>query len=567
MNRMNNEEIKQSAEEIRDPSPEAEEKAERLNKTAADESVGDGSATEPVGDNPPEEAVSETIAEEPSAEEPVTEEKQATIEEYELTEEAASDLSGETVCEAESGEISDKTEQPEEKPAVSDFYEEFLEEEEDVVIDREEEPFVQPFDPEDEDAELVLFAQRITGAKHSVATTAAPIRTRTPEQNRSVTNGIPMRRGAEGGREAEPAPAPSPASESERKGNVLLGTVVACAAALVLLLSTVVVLVNMAYDKARPADLEMYVSPEDASPIEITQTGVDAPDSVEPEETPEAGESSTGEETDPLAAESASETESETEPETEPPVQQFFVTVDFFEGDDIEVSTAKITLRELLETVGRPLKEGEIPSVDLDTLIASDAVITVAKHEYRTETAEETIPYETEVVKTDLIPRDTTNYLRYGEEGTKTYTYTVEYVNGVETSRTLASEEVTKWPVNEKYELGVGGSFVGKDGVTYTYSHRKVVRATYYNWVGLTHIGHEAGNQSLAVDQTVIPLGTMLYVKNDKYDFGLRMADDTGGAVKGDLVDIWISTEDAATIHKEFCDIGYHYDMEIYFVD
>ena len=152
-----------------------------------------------------------------------------------------------------------------------------------------------------------------------------------------------------------------------------------------------------------------------------------------------------------------------------------------------------------------------------------------------------------------------------GENGMKETTYAVEYVNGVEASRTYVSERIAKEPVTEKYEVGVGGSFVGADGVTYTYSMRRVVPATYYNLEGPTYIGKDADETVIAVDPNYIPLYTVLYVKNDKFDFGKRIAADTGSLVKGWEVDIWIADDNPQL--KDFAWIGYHYDMEIYYID
>lgn len=58
---------------------------------------------------------------------------------------------------------------------------------------------------------------------------------------------------------------------------------------------------------------------------------------------------------------------------------------------------------------------------------------------------------------------------------------------------------------------------------------------TCYDNYGVTASGAEAGMQSVAVDPAVIPLGTQIYVDG----VGQRIADDTGGDVIGDHVDIW----------------------------
>ena len=61
---------------------------------------------------------------------------------------------------------------------------------------------------------------------------------------------------------------------------------------------------------------------------------------------------------------------------------------------------------------------------------------------------------------------------------------------------------------------------------------------TCYDLSGLTKTGAMAGLQSAAVDPGVIPLGTQIYVQG----VGVRTADDTGGAIVGNHVDIWEPT-------------------------
>jgi len=53
-----------------------------------------------------------------------------------------------------------------------------------------------------------------------------------------------------------------------------------------------------------------------------------------------------------------------------------------------------------------------------------------------------------------------------------------------------------------------------------------------------------AGPESIAVDPSVITARTQIYVQG----VGLRTADDTGGAITGDHVDIWEPTYYACAI-------------------
>lgn len=62
--------------------------------------------------------------------------------------------------------------------------------------------------------------------------------------------------------------------------------------------------------------------------------------------------------------------------------------------------------------------------------------------------------------------------------------------------------------------------------------------ATCYALTGTTASGAPAGPGSIAVDRRVIPLGTRLIVEG----YGPGDARDTGGAIKGHRVDVWLST-------------------------
>ena len=64
-------------------------------------------------------------------------------------------------------------------------------------------------------------------------------------------------------------------------------------------------------------------------------------------------------------------------------------------------------------------------------------------------------------------------------------------------------------------------------------------RATCYDLAGTTASGAPAGPGSIAVDPSVIPLGTHLHVTG----YGDGIASDTGGAIVGNRIDLWESTD------------------------
>ncbi len=49
---------------------------------------------------------------------------------------------------------------------------------------------------------------------------------------------------------------------------------------------------------------------------------------------------------------------------------------------------------------------------------------------------------------------------------------------------------------------------------------------------------HATPNNTIAVDPNIIPLGTQVFIDGEIYT-----AQDVGGAVKGNVIDIWVADE------------------------
>lgn len=441
------------------------------------------------------------------------------------------------------------------------------------------EQYIRLMNEEGEDDENVAaVAERITGERHSRVSTAAPIRVRDssaqgrpqtrPENSGHMRDTAAVPRVHDGAGERVPRRkeqgTPETAAPTGNNGSVRRYALVSAAVLLLILISAAAVVTGVLHSREDSTPVEPP-SPETAEvPIEPSEElqGATSGDTSEEAEVSENGTADTSGDTSQDAVETEPEPEPETEPEPEP---EFTVTLDFYDREDIVTTVPAMTLSELYAAVGYTPRESDRPSVGLDDMIAADAYITIDTAEYKNVSVTEVLPYESDIIELDTIPRGEVNYLSYGENGEIVRTYTVEYINDAEVSRTLAWEETTKAPVNETYELGVGGSFVGEDGVTYTYSYKRTVPSTYYNIEGLTYLGTMADETVIAVDPDKIPLGTRVYVKNDVYDFGVRIASDVGPKVEEWEVDVWLSPNDPQ--YASFAQIGYHYDMEIYYID
>lgn len=126
-----------------------------------------------------------------------------------------------------------------------------------------------------------------------------------------------------------------------------------------------------------------------------------------------------------------------------------------------------------------------------------------------------------------------------GKAGIVTTTYLVTFLNGKPVSKSLVSKTVKKAePVimamgPQGYRPSRGSFMRGKvldmHASAYDASPRTIPGTT-----GRTATGMKAVYGCIAVDPRVIPLGTHLFVEG--YGFGI--ASDTGGAIKGNRIDL-----------------------------
>lgn len=93
-----------------------------------------------------------------------------------------------------------------------------------------------------------------------------------------------------------------------------------------------------------------------------------------------------------------------------------------------------------------------------------------------------------------------------------------------------------------------GNTITAANGETYHYTKVLACSATAYTTEGFEEKHNASGNiarvGTVAVDPKVIPLGTALYIVTDdgEYIYGYCIAEDTGGAVKGNIVDLFFNT-------------------------
>ena len=212
-------------------------------------------------------------------------------------------------------------------------------------------------------------------------------------------------------------------------------------------------------------------------------------------------------------------------------------------GTEYDYTYFAVECSDFLTYAGVTLTEVDRVSVPGDVILYDNMMIDVSTVEYEQYTVEEPMPYNYDLTEVDTVPRGSLNVLTEGVDGVKRVTYLEKRVGGEITDREVIAEEIVVPPVNGTAEYGVGGVVTASDGTYYTYSYRKLMEATAYTYVPgkttmTTATGATLAKGIVAVDPTVIPMHTKMYIASDTYEYGYGVAEDTGGVIKGDIVDL-----------------------------
>ena len=220
------------------------------------------------------------------------------------------------------------------------------------------------------------------------------------------------------------------------------------------------------------------------------------------------------------------------------------------------------TVTELLARLDvrpSPLEMVSVAILDngIEIIVNSEFVF----YEHITNTTE----HETVYQYNDKLPDWQENVLQEGRDGERREVYEVIYQDGEETARQLI--DVVDTPAEPTIiEKGTRANFANNgdevsaintnadgsgtitldNGQTLTFSSSRTMKGTAYTTGGKVGTRTASGTQVrvgvVAVDRSVMPLGTKVYVvSNDgSYVYGFAVAEDTG--VRGNIIDLYMDT-------------------------
>lgn len=220
----------------------------------------------------------------------------------------------------------------------------------------------------------------------------------------------------------------------------------------------------------------------------------------------------------------------------------------------ITVDGRTIKTRTRRKTVGEVLAQEEVTLMGQDfsrppasDLISADAVIEIVRVRETLEIDQEFIPFETNWIADPQMEIDNQEVRQTGTMGVIKKRTRVRYENGQEVWRELEDDWLGQEPSNRLIAYGtnivVRTLNTGDGPIEYwrkipmlatAYSAATSGKESDHPRYGITRSGLPVGFGMAAVDPTVIPLMTRLYVPG----YGPALAADTGGLILGKHIDL-----------------------------
>lgn len=232
-----------------------------------------------------------------------------------------------------------------------------------------------------------------------------------------------------------------------------------------------------------------------------------------------------------------------------------FLTVD---GKSDMVITKPCTVEDLL--VDRRIVLGPLDRINhpRHEILTESQEIRIIRVRQETITEKRTIPYDTVRRANRDLEKGLTRVVQTGKNGVGEAAIQITYENGKEVSRKHSAYRITQAPIDQIIEYGTKDTLVAARGQTIRFERALFMTATAYcpckictgkdpghPRSGTTRLGIPVRPGIVAVDPRVIPLGTRLYVEG----YGYALAADTGSAIKGNRIDLFMETHQQAKLY------------------
>jgi len=206
------------------------------------------------------------------------------------------------------------------------------------------------------------------------------------------------------------------------------------------------------------------------------------------------------------------------------------------DGQCQEIVVPPGTVEETLAAAGLELGEKDIVTPGLMESVAPQQKIEIIRVTEEIKEIESPISYGVEVKNDNKLEKGLYKVINPGKTGVAVNTVKITYHNGKEAHKEILSSKTLIEPENKVIAMGTI-TVASRGNINFDFKEVKYMESTAYTYTGRrTATGREPAVGIVAVDPSIIPLGTKLYIEG----YGYAQAADTGGSVKGNIIDVFL---------------------------
>lgn len=208
------------------------------------------------------------------------------------------------------------------------------------------------------------------------------------------------------------------------------------------------------------------------------------------------------------------------------------------DGKTVTLNSAKSTVANVLADAG--IKLGPLDKIQpsLTTQIAANLKVKITRVATKEEQVEQAIPFEIIKRRDGNRPYGKSAVVQDGKNGMERLHYKVTLEDGKPVKKELVGKNVLRPAISKIIAMGTM-RMVSRGGTEFRAADAMVMKTSAY-----THTGHRTStgvypsHGVVAVDPSVIPLGTKLYIEG----YGYARALDIGSDIKGNRIDLFFDS-------------------------
>ncbi|HWJ02582.1 MAG TPA: ubiquitin-like domain-containing protein [Verrucomicrobiae bacterium] len=208
------------------------------------------------------------------------------------------------------------------------------------------------------------------------------------------------------------------------------------------------------------------------------------------------------------------------------------------DGKSKQREMAPRPVREVLQREKIELGSKDRVSPGLDEIITANTTIKVVRVTEKVLTVQGKLNYQTVAKQGDFPLGLPDRVISKGVIGLEERSEKVTYEDGAEVDRIIVSQRTLQKPVDQVVARGAQTT-VTRGGATIKFKRAMLVQATAYSEPGATTaLGVPVDRGVVAVDPGVIPYYSRMYIEG----YGWGTALDTGGAIRGNRIDLYMNS-------------------------